>query len=1417
VSNTPNGLSPVKQALSEIRRLRQRLEVAEGARRDPIAVVGLGVRFPGGATDADQFHAQLCGGLDAIGDVPAGRWDVERFFSAEREEPGTMYTRRGGFLTDVAGFDPEFFGISPFEASTIDPQQRLLLEVSWEALENAGIAPSSLRGSRTGVFVGIAAGDYGRLALADTAEIDEYASLGTAFSVAGGRISYLLGLHGPAVSIDTACSASLVAVHLACQSLRLGESELALAAGVNLILAPEITINFCRAGMLAADGHCKTFDAAADGYVRSEGCGVVVLKRLADARRDGDRVLAVIRGSAVNQDGRSSGLTAPNGPAQEMVIRAALDHAALRPGDIGYIEAHGTGTSLGDPIEIQALGNVFAADRPAGRPLLVGSVKTNVGHLEAAAGMAGLVKTIQALRRREVPPHLHFRTPNPHIAWSGLPLAVPTVRTPFEPINGKRRAGVSSFGFSGTNVHMILEEADEPGDASGGEAPMERPAHILALSAAHETALRDLAGRYAATLATASEPFGDICYSANTGRAHFRHRLAVHAVSAREASQALTAWLAGAAPGTVHSGKVIGSSPPPVAFLFAAECERPERAIWALQQTSPVVRAVLQMCDEALRGILPIPLLDVLDPASSHASCLVRRDYGDAATFAIQLALAELWRSWGFEPAAGIAHSTGEYVAAYLAGVFQLPDALRLVVMRGRLRDSAKASADGGALIADAASLVRSVALHPGAALSLISTRVGGEVPPAELATVAYWDRSLENPHGVASAIQTARRDDAQWFLEMGMGAGLAPREADRRIEGEMWLAPLAENGEPWKRLVDGLARLYVAGADVSWKEVDRGHRRARVTLPTYAFQRRPFWLKRLPNGESTATPRELKDSDGGARGSWDAVVTTVRERSDLAPLDLNIGSYAAKWGALEALTRELGRNVLAGAGVFSAPGMLADVDGALAAGNIATLYRPMVSRWLEALAVSGSLERAAGGFRAVRALEPADLSAQWERVADLLSDNQPLFDYLRNCAALLPDVIAGRVSPLETLFPGGSFELATALYERSTVLRYVNGIAAAALAEYVAQLPASAEIRVLEFGAGTGGTTSSLLPVLPPQRSRYDFTDVSEIFLENAAKRFGQYAFVRPRLFDLEKDPEPQGLAPGSYHVVIGSNVLHAARDLRASLARVRSLLAPGGLLLLIESTGHLAWHDFSTGLIEGWQHFQDDLRRDTPLLPASRWLDLLREAGFEHAEAAPPDGSPAEVLKQHLVFARVSVDAAVSERETATAPVSEVIAKPTAAAAQRSSAPALAAESPFAQRLVSAVGAERDEIAAAAVRDCVIEVLHSDPNRPPSRDARLMDLGLDSLMAVRLKNLLQKRLGLTKKLPATLIFDYPTIGQIARFVIEQTVGARPEMQLATPAPPKASNGREAEVAALTESEVEAILLSRLDAEGLE
>ena len=667
------------------------------------AVIGYAARFPG-APDTDRFWDMLRAGRDAISEVPGDRWDVDEFFDAEPGTPGKVVTRRAGFVDDATGFDAPFFGMSTREVRLMDPQHRLLLETAWRAVEHSGIAPTSLAGSNTGVFVGLATHDYLGMASDELTypEIEAYMAIGTSNAAAAGRISFRLGLQGPAVAVDTACSSSLVAIHQACQALRLGECDLALAGGANVLLTPATMITFSSAHMLAPDGRCKTFDAAADGYVRGEGCGVIVVKRLEDALRDGDRIRAVIRGSAINQDGASGGLTVPNGVAQQRVITDALNRAGVDPADVGYLEAHGTGTSLGDPIEAQAAGAVLGAGRPADRPLLIGSVKTNIGHLEAAAGIAGVIKVILSLENEMLPRHLNFEKPSPHIPWDRLAVEVVTDPVPWERNGQPRIAGVSSFGFAGTNAHVILEEAPPAGplmDPAAGPATItaaepEAAYRLLPLSARTPAALATLAEHYRSWLAEHPEAtLADVCHTAGTARAHLEHRAAL-VVDSKDAALELLGALADDRPAP---GLVRGESheSPKTAWLFTGQGSQYPGMARELFDTEPVFADTLRQCADAVADVLEKPLLDVIFGSSDEE--LRQTSAAQPALFAVEMGLARLWQSWGLEPDVVLGHSVGQYSAACVAGVFDLADGARLMAERGRLFASLPA---GGRMVA---------------------------------------------------------------------------------------------------------------------------------------------------------------------------------------------------------------------------------------------------------------------------------------------------------------------------------------------------------------------------------------------------------------------------------------------------------------------------------------------------------------------------------------------------------------------------------------------------------------------------------------------------------------------------------------------------------------------------------------------
>jgi acyl transferase domain-containing protein/7-keto-8-aminopelargonate synthetase-like enzyme/acyl carrier protein len=884
---------------------------------EPIAVIGMACRFPGGSTP-EEFWEFLVRGGDAIREIPPERWDAESYYDPDPDAPGKMYTKSGAFLPDFDHFSAAFFGISPREAQFMDPQQRQLLEVHWEALENAGLVPQRLSQQQVGVFVGIGTSDYSDLqAPLGAMCADAYNGTGGSHAAAAGRLSYLLGVRGPSLAVDTACSSSLVSVHLAMMSLRGGESDIALASGVNLNFAPETFISLCKARMLSPDGHCKTFDAGANGYVRGEGCGVLVLKRLSDAIAAGDSIAAVLRGSAVNHNGRSSGLTVPSGPAQQEVIRTALRSARVEPSEIGYVEAHGTGTAVGDPIEAAALGAVFAG---RATPLLLGSVKTNCGHLEWAAGVCGLIKVILSMRHGTIPRSLHFKQPNPMIPWDRLPIRIVADSTPWPA--GKRISGVSSFGFGGTNAHVVVEEA--PPNVAPRTA-IDRPLHVVTLSAKTEQALRQMADRYAEAIQVLpAESLGDICFTANVGRSKFEHRLATVARSTVELSADLRSFAGHQPAPAIQFGRAL-ETPAGLAMLFTGQGSQLPGMGRELHETQPAFRRALDECDALLRQWLDHPLLDVLyseDARDADGTAWIDRTaYTQPALFSLEYALAGLWQSWGVVPDVVLGHSAGEYAAACIAGVLDLADGLKLIAARGRLMDSlprngtmvaVRAGEERVAPLLDPVRHLVSIAAINGpndvvisgerGAVESIAARLENEGVPSqrlnvshafhsplmepilqefasvvqsigfrlpeitlvsnltgriageEVTTPAYWVRHVRESVRFAASMQAAAAMGCGTFLEIGPQPVLCGMGRQCLTSGtELWLPSLHAKRGDWVQMLDSVAALSVQGVAIDWEAFDREYRRGKVVLPSYPFERQRYWF---PGGPAGAAKR---------------------------------------------------------------------------------------------------------------------------------------------------------------------------------------------------------------------------------------------------------------------------------------------------------------------------------------------------------------------------------------------------------------------------------------------------------------------------------------------------------------------------------------------------------------------------------
>ncbi|WP_449288908.1 type I polyketide synthase, partial [Micromonospora mangrovi] len=872
---------------------------------DPIVVVGMSCRLPGGISSPEEFWRLLADGGDAITEFPTDRnWDVDAVYDPDPDRAGTTYTRHGGFVTGVSEFDATLFGINPREALSMDPQQRLLLEAVWEAAERAGIDPLSLAGSRTGMFAGSNGSDYGGLLIASPQGADGYFMTGNAASVLSGRVAYALGLEGPAVTVDTACSSSLVALHLATQALRNDECDLALASGVTLISTPAPFVSFSRQHGLAVDGRCKAFSDDADGTGWAEGVGVLVLERLSAARRNGHRILAVVRGSAVNQDGASNGLTAPNGPSQQRVIRAALAGAGLSAGEVDAVEAHGTGTSLGDPIEAQALLATYGQDRPADRPVLLGSVKSNLGHTQAAAGVAGVIKMILALRHEVLPRTLHVGTPSSHVDWSAGAVALLTEERAWPRDGRPRRAGVSSFGISGTNAHVIIEEAPDE-DPAPVSPRRELPVVPWPVSARTADGVAAQAERL---LAAAEHESADVGFSLATTRSALERRAVVLGADRDELRAGLTALTAG----TPTPGAVTGTARNGLTgFVFSGQGGQRLGMGRDLAAAFPVFDAALSQVYAQFDTLLDRPLREVVDGAAEE---LGQTGWAQPALFAVEVALFRLLESWGVTPDYLIGHSVGELAAAHAAGVLDLPDACRLVAARASLM---QALPSGGAmwavratldevtpLLVDGASIAAvnapgqvvvsgsreaveqvaaglgdrqgrwltvSHAFHSALMDPMLAdfTRVAETVPlrrpqlpivstltgdVVEEFTPTYWADQLRGTVAFADAVGRAAELGVTRFVELGPDASLVGAVEETR-DGVLAVPTLHRRQAEATTAVTALARLWADGCPVDWAAFFAPTGARVVDLPTYAFQRKSYWPQPMTHraGDVTA------------------------------------------------------------------------------------------------------------------------------------------------------------------------------------------------------------------------------------------------------------------------------------------------------------------------------------------------------------------------------------------------------------------------------------------------------------------------------------------------------------------------------------------------------------------------------------
>jgi amino acid adenylation domain-containing protein len=1608
--------------------------------KNEIAIVGMACRFPG-ANDYNQFWQNLEQGVNSVTEIPGQRWQLSNFYSPLLQQPNKSISKWGGFVQEVDQFDASFFGISPREAIRIDPQQRLMLELSWLCLEDAGYSPLELSGSPIGVFIG--ACSYDSILTLNEEEIDVHSGTGSWTTMIPNRISAYFNFSGPSLPVDTACSSSLVAIHQAINALKEQECDQALVGGISVLLSPTTYIQMSQQNMLSPRGKCRTFDSGADGYVRGEGAGVILLKPLEKAIQDKDHIHGVIKGSAVNHGGKARTLTSPNIYAQAKVIRAAHQKADIAPNTISYIETHGTGTPLGDPIEINGLKRAFRQKEAQGEHELtqskhsycgLGTVKTNLGHLEGAAGIAGVIKVLLAMKHRKLPKLLNFEQLNPHIKLEGSPFYIVLENQNWEQIKTQkgetipRRSGVSAFGIGGTNAHIVLEEAPsqlQNQNVIKNEDYIERSLEILTLSAKTETALQELVTNYYKYLQSDKQTeLGDICYTANTGRAHFNHRLAFIAANKQELAEKLHQYQSKEQVPGITSGKISSSSSPrKIAFLFTGQGSQYVNMGRQLYQTQAVFRAAIDQCEQILGSQLEYPLLEILYPSTTEAESLSRLNqtaYTQVALFAVEYALAQLWQSWGIKPDVVVGHSVGEYVAATIARIISLEDGLKLIAARGSLMQKLSNDGEMVAVMASAQQvesllseyshtvslaainapknvvisgektavaaicqqlssvgiktkrLQVSHAFHSPLMTPMLAefevianqityhqpqipviSNLTGEIADERITTAQYWLDHVLQPVMFAQSMQTLSSQGYEVFLEVGpqphllsMGRQCLPQQVG------VWLASMRTGVSEWQQMLSSLAQLYVQGVAVDWSGFERDYHRQKVVLPTYPFQRQRYWIEIknrrskeqcllrgillhpllgqklylagldkqyrfesflaedepaylshhkvfdkalfpttaylemalaaginrlgtsdlvvedlvigrgliLPTGEiktvqtiltllekenyqfqiftqqqqenqdevpwilhaqgkirpdNTNKPFATEDlekykvectrsvevkqhyqqsrqrgidygvSFQGIEQLWsgsnqalgkiklpfelaeeasdyqlhpvllDAAlqvithalpeidsnqtylpvridqfrvysrpklnlwaiasvttpqvkngdslttqVTLVNDEGEIIatvtglhvkratpqtllqtePESITNWLYEVEWKAkprkgrllppdyllsptkieqklshsstelvasadlssykeiatqLEELSAEYVIQAFLQLGWQFPLGTVFSTDFAVTSLGIVPSHQRLCHRMLQILAEVGILQANQQQWQVLETLEAVNPESKTQTLLSQHPNAIAELTLLHRCASQLAGVLQGVIDPIQLVFPEGDLTTATQLYQESPVAKVMNTLVQKVITQASENLPQHRGIRLLEIGAGTGGTTSYILPHLNPSQTEYVFTDIGVLFTTKAQEKFSDYPFVSYQALDIEADPTTQGFKSHQYDVIIAANVLHATANLTQTMTHVRQLLAPGGLLLLVEVIVRQRWLDLIFGLLEGWWKFSDwELRPDYPLLSRTKWQQLLNQTGFTQIVALPELDTLGEALSQQAVI---------------------------------------------------------------------------------------------------------------------------------------------------------------------------------------
>ncbi|MEM9004051.1 MAG: SDR family oxidoreductase [Cyanobacteria bacterium P01_F01_bin.86] len=1252
---------------------------------EAIAIVGMSCRFPGADTP-EQFWQNLHDGIESIYFFSDQEHNHLGKNQAWVNEPN--YVKADPCLKDIEWFDAPFFNLSARQAELTSPEHRIFLECAWEALENGGYTTQNY-GGIIGVYAGSNITHYlkytGQDDLLQPTMSGVEASFGNDLNYLATLVSYHLDLKGPSLMVQTACSTALVAIHIAGQSLLNGECDMALAGTVNLRGPQKTGYFYQEGGILSPDGHCRAFDAKAQGTVPGSGAGIVLLKRLSDALEDGDYVHAVIRGSAINNDGAAKvGYSAPSVDGQAVVIADALAIAEIEPQTVTYIEAHGTGTVLGDPIEVAALTDVFRVSTQQKGFCAIGSVKSNVGHLGVAAGMPGVMKVALALENKLIPPSLHFEQPNPKIDFGNSPFYVNHTLSEWQANGTPRRAGVSSLGIGGTNAHLVLEEAP-PRQLSGPA----RPSQLIVISARTRSALDASTGRLADYLKQHPDlNLADVAYTLSIGRQAFNHRRVLICRQLDEAQQHLKSF---------DSQHVLTQHQVPrkrpIIFMFSGQGAQYPNMARELYQTELTFREQVDACAAYLHPMLGLDLRHILYPEKEHAETaaqqLTQTAISQPALFVIEYALAKLWMAWGISPTAMIGHSIGEYVAATLAGVFSLEAALTIVAKRGQLMQDlppgrmlavplpedevlprlgktlALAAVNGpsacvvsGEIEAisalqeqltsqgiDCRPLHTSHGFHSLMMEPILATfkeqiqqfqlnqptipyisNVTGNWITAEAATdPQYWASHLRQTVRFGDGLQVILQESAHVFLEVGPGRTLSTllKQHPAKCSEQAVLTSLRHPKESQSDvdfILNTIGRLWLAGIQIDWTGFYTHEHRHRLPLPTYPFERQRYWLTPAATSSSASTP-SLSTSL-----LWRSLLAIGEKQATIGKAALDEATYLENREWIDRLCIAYINLALKQLGIFSHLELQQDLEGVCENCQVLPHYHQLIESWLKVLVGLGQLQPAGDTFKQPLSSSTDDSSAD-ERIEVLLEkskecwvDTPQIVDLVKLCGENLARILVGDQKPREVFNRLIYQNQDKGAKQTSSWEDYYREIMRSILEKLTQSLPPDATLKILEIGAGAGVATSALLPVLPHQRTHYTFTDIGSSFLTQAQQKFADYPFIQYQLLDIEQPPEKQGYSLDEFDIVIAANVLHATRNIDTTLEHVRSLMAPGGFLLLWEITQPQPSFEITWGLL---MNPVEDGERDRtmghPFLSGQEWQQALREHDFTDAAVFP------------------------------------------------------------------------------------------------------------------------------------------------------------------------------------------------------